>query len=214
MRTAVALGLVLTLAVASAALAARGDPQRAISAVDQARAKSMLLRPADFSAAFKAHPAASGGGDFYCSAIDESDLTLTGDAKSPNFTATTEYATSTAYVYKSGSDSNVSWKRGTSTAGEACLRTGLRRELQGTAVRLVSFARIAFPSRGQRSVAYRAIATQQGLRVYLDLVAMQVSRAQTAVIYVSVLSPPPQGELRRLSGLVAKRAERAMRAAS
>jgi hypothetical protein len=81
-------------------------------------------------------------------------------------------------------------------------------------IRTVREIRTAFPRRGQRSVAYRAIATQQGLRVYLDLVAMQVSRAQTAVIYVSALSPPPQGELRRLSGLVAKRAERAMRGAS
>jgi hypothetical protein len=52
----------------------------------------------------------------------------------------------------------------------------------------------------------------QGVRVYVDLVAMQVSRAQTGVVYVSALVPPPGDELRRLTGLVAKRAERAMRA--
>lgn len=215
MRVALVSSLVLALAVAGAALAGRGDPDKQIRPADQARARSMLLRASDFNPAFTARAASSGGsGDFYCAALDESDLTLTGDARSQSFTATTEYVTSTAYVYVSRSDSNASWTRGTSTAGVQCLRVGLRSEFQGTGVRLVSFKKLTFPKRGQRSVAFRAIATQQGLRVYLDLVAMQVSRAQTAVIYVSALSPPPQSELRRLTGLVAKRAEKAMRGAS
>jgi len=211
----VVLTVVLALTVAGAALGARGDPEKQIRPADQARASAMLLRGADFNPAFTTRPSSSGGsGDFYCAALDESDLTLTGEARSQSFTATTEYVTSTAYVYVSRSDSNASWKRGTSAAGEQCLRVGLRGEFQGTGVRLVSFKKLSLPKRGQRSGAFRAIATQQGLRVYLDIVAMQVSRAQAAVIYVSALSPPPQGELRRLTGLVAKRAEKAMRGAS
>ena len=172
----------------------------------------MLLRPADFNPAFVAHPHASGSGDFYCSALDESDLTITGKSDSPNFTAGTEYATSTASVYATRSDSNASWARGTSKAGEQCLRGGLRSELQGTAVQLASFRRMSFPPRGTRSVAYRAVATVQGVRVFVDLVAMQVSRAQAGVVYVSALTPAPAAELRRLTALVAKRAEKAMRA--
>jgi hypothetical protein len=78
----------------------------------------------------------------------------------------------------------------------------------------VSFKRLPFPRRGQRSVAYRVIASQQGIRLYLDLVAMQVSRAQAAVIYVSGLQPPPASEVRRLSALVERRAMKAMRGAS
>jgi hypothetical protein len=212
MRVAV-VALVVALVVTTAALAARGDPQRRITPADQARAKAMLLRPADVSVAFTSRPSSSGsGGDFYCAALDESDLTLTGDAESPTFVATTEFITSTADVYESRADSNASWARGTSKAGEQCLRTGFRRELQG-AVRLLSFKRLAFPPRGQRSVAYRGVLTQQGVRVYFDFVAMQVSRAQIAVGYISALTPPPQAELRRLSAVVAKRAANAMRGA-
>jgi len=215
MRIALTVLLALALAGAGAALAARGDPDKQIRPADQARATAMLLRASDFNAAFTARPSSSGGsGDFYCSALDESDLMLTGEAHSPSFTATTEYVTSTAYVYVSRSDSNASWKRGTSAAGEQCLRAGLRGQFQGTGVRLVSFRKLSFPTRGQRSAAYRAIATQQGIRLYLDVVAIQVSRAQAAVIYIAALSPPPPSELRRLTGLVAKRAQKAMRGAS
>ena len=215
MQRLLVVALLAGLICSSAALAARGDPDKQIRPADQARAKTMLLRPADFNPAFTARPSSSGGsGDFYCAALDESDLTLTGEARSQSFTATTEYVTSTSYVYASRSDSNASWRRGTSAAGEQCLRVGLRGQFQGTGVQLVSFRQLSFPTRGQRSAAYRAIATQQGLRLYLDVVAMQVSRAQAAVIYVSALSPPPPSELRRLTGLVAKRAEKAMRGAS
>ncbi len=215
LRPIITLVVLAALAGTSAALAARGDPKEAITPADQARAKAMLLRAADFSPAYTASPAASrGGGDLYCAALDESDLTVSGRAESPRFTATPEFITSTAYVYKSRSGSNASWARGTSAAGVNCLRDVLRAQLQGTAVRFVSFKKLSFPKRGQRSVSYRAIATQQGLRLYVDVVAMQVVRAQAAVIYLSGLSPPPEGELRRLTALVAKRAERAMRVTS
>ena len=85
--------------------------------------------------------------------------------------------------------------------------------LDATRIRLVSFARIPFPKRGARSVAYRAVAAAQGVRVYVDLVAMQVGRAEAGVIYVSALTPAPAAELRRLTNVVAKRAAKAMRGA-
>ena len=209
-RRVLSVGLLLALIAAGTALADRGDPKERFTSADQARARAMLLRAADFNAAFVAHPNAGNGGDFYCSALDESDLTLTGRGDSPIFTAGPEYVTSTASVYATRSDANAYWARGTSKAGEQCLRIGLRTALPGTAVRLASLRRIAFPPRGTRSVAYRAVATVQGVRVFLDFVALQVSRAQAAVVYVSALAPPPGDELRRLTGLVAKRAERAM----
>ncbi len=208
------VAVILVLAVSGAALAANGDPQRRITPADQARAKAMLLRTSDLNAAYTSHPSSPSGGGFYCAALDESDLTVTGSATSPSFTATAEFVVSRADVYASRADSNASWSRGTSPAGQDCLPVGVRRQLQGTAVRLVSFKRLAFPTRGQRSVAYRAIASQQGLRIYVDVVAIQVSRAQASVLYVSGLSPPPQNELRRLTGIVATRAARAMRGSS
>ena len=210
----VAVVVLLTLAVAGTALAGRGDPRERFTRADQARARAMLLRQSDFSVAFVSRASSNADDDFYCAAIDESDLTLTGKANSPNFTAQTEYVTSTGYVYASRADSNASWRRGASTAGEQCLRIGIRAELQGGgAARLVSFKRLAFPRRGDRSIAYRAVASEQGIRVYIDVVAMQVGRAQAAVIYGSALAPPPAGELKRVTGVVATRARKAMRGA-
>jgi hypothetical protein len=208
------VAVLATVAVASGALAASGDPQLRITPADQARARSMLLRASDFNAAFTERPSPSGDTGFSCAALDESDLTITGRAASPSFTATAEYVASTADVYESRADANASWKRGTSTAGLDCLGLSVRRQLRGPGVRLVSFRRISFPGRGDRSVAFRAIAAQQGLRVYLDVVAMQVARAEASVAYISVLSPPPQGEVRRLTGIVATRAAKAMRGSS
>ena len=201
MRSALILLAVLALAGTSAAVAGRGDPQKRITPADQARAKSMLLRAGDFNAGYTALPTSGGsGGGFYCAALDESDLTLTGQAQSPSFTATGEYVISSASVYRSGSDATTSWKRGTSAVGQQCLRARLRSEL-----------RMAFPKRGDLSVAFSGVASQQGIRIYVDVVAMQVSRSQTAVSYISALAPPPSGELRRLTALVAKRAAAAMR---
>lgn len=211
-RSALILLAVLALAGTSAAVAGRGDPQKRITPADQARAKSMLLRAGDFNAGYTALPTSGGsGGGFYCAALDESDLTLTGQTQSPSFTATGEYVISSASVYRSGSDATTSWKRGTSAVGQQCLRARLRSELRSSATRLVSFTRMAFPKRGDLSVAFSGVASQQGIRIYVDVVAMQVSRSQTAVSYISALAPPPSGELRRLTALVAKRAAAAMR---
>jgi hypothetical protein len=210
---AIAVAVLLSLAVAGTALGDRGDPKERFTRADQARAKAMLLRQSDFSIAYTSHPSSSGGGDFYCAALDESDLTLTGKATSPSFTATGEFVSSSSDVYASRADAAASWKRGTSSAGQQCLRAGLQAQFRGTTVKVVSFKRIAFPSRGQRSVAYRAIATQQGVRVYVDVVAMLVSRAEASVVYLTALGPPPAGELRRLTSVVEGRMEKAMRGA-
>jgi len=204
------LALVVALLATGVASADRGDPQERFTPSDQARARAMLIRGSDLSPAYAARPAARASAD-YCAALDESDLTLTGRGNSPNFTAATEYLTSSSSVYATRSDSDASWVRGTSKAGEQCLRQAVRAALQGTVVRLVSFKRVPFPKRGARSVAYRALATIEGVRVYMDVVAMQVSRAQASVFYVSALVPAPAAELRRLSAVVAKRAANAMR---
>jgi len=50
---------------------------------------------------------------------------------------------------------------------------------------------------------------QGGVRIYLDLIALQHSRAQVAVVYGSGLSPPPAAEERRLAKVTAARMARA-----
>jgi hypothetical protein len=205
--------VVLALIVNATALASRGDPKERFTPADQARAKAMVLRVGDLNAAYAVHPAPVSSGGVSCSALDESDLTLTGRGSSPIFTTAGEFVRSTAAVYATRADADQSWRRTVSPGGERCQRTELRAELQNSTMRLVSLKRVPFPSRGTRSVAYRAVATLQGVRFYVDVVAMQVGRAEAGLIYVNALAPPPQTEVRRLTALVATRAQKAMRGA-
>ena len=209
----VSVVVVLALVLTATALAGRGDPKERFTPADQARARAMVLRVGDLNPAYAVHPAPITSGGLYCSALDESDLTLTGRGSSPIFTATGEFVRSIAAVYATRADANQSWRRALSPAGEQCQRTELRAELQSSTMRLVSLKRIPFPSMGTRSVAYRALATLQGVRFYVDVVSMQVSRAEAGLIYVNALAPPPRDEVRRLTKVVETRAQKAMRGA-
>ena len=205
--------LLLALVGTGAALAARGDPQKKITAADQARAKAMLLRKADFSPVFKATPASGDEGDFYCKALDESDLTLTGEAESPTFQGGVEFVSSLSQVYESLADSSTSWRRGTSAAGDKCVRDEFRRQFQKEGIRLESFRRMAFPRFAERSIAYRFVASSQGVRVFFDVVVLQQSRGQAALLLGSALAPMPKAEEVRLTRVVAGRMAKAMRGA-
>ncbi len=127
MRRLLLLAVLLALAGSSVALAGRGDPQERFTPADQARAKSMLLRQADLGAGFSTTPVTEGG-DFYCKALDESDLTLTAESVR-RFARSSVGVLSLAQVYESLRDANTSWRRGTSRAGETCFGDALRRQL-------------------------------------------------------------------------------------
>ena len=136
---AVTVGVIAAL-LAAPALADRGDPHRAISAADQAKARSMLLRSSDLVAGFRSSRSADDEADPYCRALDESDLTLTGDSESPDFTAGGTLVSSTAQLYRTVSDADASWRRGNSAAGVRCLRAGMRAALKQQKGRLLSCA--------------------------------------------------------------------------
>jgi hypothetical protein len=213
MRRLVALVLVLALTGTGAALAARGDPQKRITPADQARAKAMLVRPADLPG-FR--PQRSGPeGDFYCEALDESDLTLTGEAEGRQLALGTVFIGSAAQVYRSLADARASWRRATSPAGVRCAQRVLSREFANTGGRLLSLRKISFPRLSQQTVVFRAklvAATAQGdLPVYIDLVALMHSRAHATMVIGSALVAPTRAEEVRLARVVAKRMATAMR---
>jgi hypothetical protein len=210
LRRLLACVLLLALVLSSVALAAPGDPKRKINRVDQARATAMLLRKADLSPDFKATPSSPDAGDFYCRALDESDLTLTGDAETPEFQGGIVFVSSLAQVYATAADANRAWQRGVSPPGQRCARDVFRREIAGTGAKFVSFGRVAFPRLAQRSVAYRLVLDAQGVRLVVDVVVMHQTRAQAAVLIGAALSPVPKSEKLRLARLVAARMERAM----
>jgi hypothetical protein len=215
MRRLVALALALALVASGAALAAKGDPQKRITPADQARAKAMLVRPADIPGA-KVIPAGPDT-DFYCKALDESDLTITGEATGRQLSVGVTFAGSASQVYESVGDAAASWRRATSAAGVRCAESALRREFAKQGARLVSLRKIAFPRVAGRTTVYRATlsaTTAQGdVPLYLDLVALMHSRAHASVVVGSALVAPPRSEEVRLARLVAKRMTAAMRGA-
>lgn len=215
----VATALVV-VGVASGGLAARGDPKRAITKADQARAKAMLVRKGDLAPGFTGTPSGQDTDDMYCAALDESDLTLTGDAESPNFTlqATGKYFRigSEAKIYKTTANALASWKRGTSAAGERCARSTLTKALAGLAS-ITSFGRLSVPTIAPLTIAYQVvIAVKSGattVPIYADVVVLQRGRAQVALFVFSGGRPLARSEVLAFARMTGTRMAAAMRGA-
>jgi hypothetical protein len=216
-----ALVLVLGLSLAStlgAAITGKGDPQKKLNAADQARARAMVLRQSDLGPSFKGtRHSSSGSTQFDCAALDESDLTITGLADSPDFSAGLAFALSEAQLYESRADASTAWKRDTSPAGIACLRSALRREYAKQGLALLSLRKLAFPNVSQKTAAYRlALRGQsQGLTVsvYLDVMVLLHARAEVMLGIGSGLAPPGRASELRLARVIAARMTKAMRGA-
>jgi hypothetical protein len=216
LRRLLACSLLLALVASGAALAGRGDPQKALNRADQARARAMLLKKVDLAPGARVVPSSTEEEDFYCKALDESDLTVTGEAETPSFERGPTFVQQTTQVYESVADANASRRRGTSTAGEQCARNEFRKYFAQRGVTLDSWARTPFPRFAQKSVAYRLVASNPaiGLRVVVDVVFLQQSRGQAAVLLGAAGSTPfPRAEGVRLARLVAGKMARAMRGA-
>jgi hypothetical protein len=214
------LGLLLAAALlvaAGDAFATHGDPQEKLTPTDNARARSMLLRKSDLGPGYTSTKPNNAEPHLYCKALDESDLIVTGDAESPQFERGIVFVSSAAQVYESAADAVVSWKRGTSAAGERCARDLLRQGFAKQGVRLVSMRRLAFPRVSSRSIAYRIqlSAESQGVpvSVVLDFVVLMHSRAQAALFFGSALVAVPRADEVRLARVVASRMATAMRGA-
>ncbi|HEY7732892.1 MAG TPA: hypothetical protein VH950_18590 [Gaiellaceae bacterium] len=218
-----ACACVLVLLTASAALAANGDPQRRITAADQAKARSMLLRASDLTDGFASKPSSTSGGGPGCAALDESDLTLTGDASSPDFTRSgAGYVSvgSSAQLYRSVTDANASWRRGTSARALSCIAGYFRKLARKDAagMRFVSVRRLDFPAVAPLTARFRVVfsapAAGGSLRVYFEVVVLQRGRAQVSLLFGSAAAPVPQRDQVALAGVVSARMARALRVES
>lgn len=207
---ALACFFLIALVASGVALADHLDPQERFNRADQARAKAMLLRKADFPSTFKASRP-SPETHITCDALDESDLTLTGEAESNNFAGGTFLFTSVAQVYATEADARTSLRRGMSAAGVRCLRETFSRDAARSNVELLSFERISFPRVAQQSVAFRTVARTQGVRAYVDIVVMRQGRAQTGVLFTSLPQAMPRADELRYARLIADRMQRALR---
>jgi hypothetical protein len=177
----------------------------------------MLLRRSDLATGFKTTPS-SPGTDITCPALDESDLTLTGDAESRTFTlqAPGRYFSiaSEAQIYKTAGQALTSWRRSTSRAGEACARKELTKVIASSGAKLRSFARLSFPKVAPLTTAYRLVADipsgAASVPAYMDVVVLQRTRAQVAFFVLSAGAPLVRSELLQFARTTAARMAKTM----
>ena len=209
---AVAVLLLVGLVSAGVARAAGGDPQKRLTPADQARAKAMLLRRSDLPTGYRVARQSSLR-DVYCAAVDDSDLVVTGEARS-GFERTPVAVASASEIYRTlaNANANAAWRRSTSPGGRTCLEQELRRELASLGVRRIhTAAPFALPALAQRRYLFRIAGSAQGIPVAFDLVALQRGRAQAVLLFASALEPVAKAEQARLAGLVAARMKTALR---
>ena len=121
------ISVLVALAVTPVAWGADGEPKKALTSKGNATARSVVLKRGDLSTAFtlRTRPDEDLPKGVRCGALDESDLTITGEAQSPDFQLSQPglFVTigSTTNVYRTLGEAGKSWKRGTSAQTTTCL---------------------------------------------------------------------------------------------
>src|SRR5260221_61154 len=146
--------------VTSVALAAKGDPQKHHTAADMSRARSVVLRPGDLPAGWKSAPANSGSsGNLSCKGFDpdESDLTETGKADSPDFSKGLAFISSSAALYRTAAQAQASWNRVVKPGLLTCLKSLFEQGASSstTTTKVLGEGLLAFPKLAPRSAAFR-----------------------------------------------------------
>ena len=212
----IVLTSLLALILAGAAAADHLDPQKRIRAADQARAKAVLVRQSDLPG-FQRQGASRPDPHLTCAGLDESNLTVTGDAEGPGWVNPPVLVTSSSTVYATQADARASWRKGTSPAGVSCLREELGREFEQQGARVVSLRRMTFPALAQSSAAYRltlaGVVQGQTITAYVDFVVLRQGRALAGLVVGSALVAPDRPAEIRLARTTAARMAKAMRGA-
>ena len=191
------------------------DPQKRFRAVDLKRASAMLVRKTDLGPGYAVERTSGLEPHLTCRALDESDLVLTGYAKSPYWSRALQIVRSTAAIFRTSADARASARRSASREGMNCLRDEFRNEFarQGDPVR-VTIRRLPVPRIGDASFAHRVVlsgAAAGSPSVYLDLIVIRHGRAQVGLLFAGVLTPPERATELALGRTVATRMATAMR---
>ena len=217
-----AICVLVALAVTPVAWGADGEPKKALTGKGNTMARSIVLKRGDLSPAFtlRARPDDDLPKGVRCGALDESDLTITGEARSPDFQLSQPglYVTigSTTNVYRSPGDAGKSWKRGTSPQTTTCLADIIRLSApQGQRVSIVSAKRLTFPKVAPMTAAFRVVATLtisgNRVRAYVDAIILQHGQIQSGVVFTSLGRPVGKADELGLANLVAGRMAKANR---
>jgi len=207
------------LALATPALGADGEPGKALTTEGQAIAKSIVLRRSDLSGGFVPHKPSDAArpGGARCDSVDESDLFVTGEASSPDFSRDTLGVAigSSASVYRTQRESNAAWNRAGTAAAVQCF-ADLVRLTSPTAqkVEIISAKRLPFPKVAPDVIAYRVVAKltvgkSRTVRAYFDAVLLQHGQMQSALVVTSLGAAVPVAQEQVLALILAGRMAKA-----
>jgi hypothetical protein len=211
---ALALALLVAAAPAAASVASHRDPKKRFTPADQAKAKSIVLKPADVGAGWKRRTISNNGNDdLNCPGFDPdlSDLVETGEATSPLFYRTDGSSLfSGATVYPNERTAVTAWSRVVKPALVKCLAAKLERESTPlVTLKTIRSGSLAFPHVAPRTAAFRLGVEVSGpgvkVNVYSDLVAIGRGRVEADFIFSSVRNPFPAAFEQRLARRVAAR---------
>jgi hypothetical protein len=209
----------LCIGVPAVALAAADtDPKKKLTAADQAKARSVVLKRGDFVAGWKKVPAPPES-DEPCPGFnpDNSDLTISGEAVA-NFEHTQGLPTilSFADAYVSTADAVKSWTRNVKPALVRCAAhfflMGAQEE--GVKAKIVRQGRIAFPKVAPRTAAFRIVAqlTVEGqggetvtVPITLHLIALGRGRGEAGLLTSGVGTGVQIADLQAFARLMAGR---------
>ena len=154
-----------------------------------------------------------------CGGLGEEDLTITGDAASPDFRFAQGpvFITvgSTAQVYRTLADANASWRRGASMKTATCLADIVRLSAEpGQNIKGRVGEADPFPAVSPKSTAYRlvlSVGVGNGPRLpaYVDAVILQHGRIQTGLVFTSIGQPVGEVDRVALATVVAARMAKA-----
>jgi len=222
-RLLLVVALTAALVAPASALAGDGQPKKALTKTGQATARSVVLKRGDLGSGFASITRSKDDRNLpkgaRCGPLDETDLTVTGDAASPDFRLAQApvFVTvgSTAQVYRTLREANTSWNRGSTRQTTTCLGDIIRLSAgPGQKITVVSAKKIPFPSVSPKTAAYRlvvnvTIGANQRVRAYVDAVILQHGRIQSGLLFTSFGSPVGDPDRIALAKVVAGRMARA-----
>jgi len=222
-RLLLVVALTAALVAPASAFAGDGQPKKALTKTGQATARSVVLKRGDLGSGFASITRSKDDRNLpkgaRCGPLDETDLTVTGDAASPDFRLAQApvFVTvgSTAQVYRTLREANTSWNRGSTRQTTTCLGDIIRLSAgPGQKITVVSAKKIPFPSVSPKTAAYRlvvnvTIGANQRVRAYVDAVILQHGRIQSGLLFTSFGSPVGDPDRIALAKVVAGRMARA-----
>ena len=196
-KLAVSLAALLAMAALSVAgaLAASGDPVKKIKPADQARAKRIAISLADLGSGWQASKSSSTSSDPTCSYYhpDQSDLVENGDYDSPNLIRKDgSFVSSTVGIFQTAGQARTSYSRIVRPEFPKCLgQLFVKSVTKPNSAKLVASGALAHPRYGDRSDAYRVVASfklpkQPAIPVVLDVYLINRGRVDVGMIFAGV----------------------------